>query len=75
MKNNKDYAEKLIPNMDKSEMFVCQYNPSDGGRPSWFTVATEKIVNGKNVGLRAVAYWKGDQADKIHDIIVNNKEI
>lgn len=75
MKNNSDYAEKLIPNMDKSEMFVCQYNPSDGGRPSWFTVATEKFENGKSAGLRAVAYWKGDQADKMHDIIINNKEI
>lgn len=75
MKNNGDYAEKLIPNMDKSEMFVCQYNPSDGGRPSWFTVAAEKIEDGKSAGLRAVAYWKGERADKMHDIIVNNKEI
>ena len=56
-------------------MFICQYNPSDGGRSSYFTVAEEKIENGKSAGLRAVAYWKGGQADKMHDIIVNNRAI
>lgn len=67
--------KKFIPNRDKSEMFICQYNPSDGASPSYFTVAKEKIENGKSAGLRAVACWKGDQADKMHDIIVNNKMI
>ena len=64
-----------MENTDKSEMFICQYNQSDGGRPSYFTVAEEKIENGKSDGLRAVAYWKGEQADKMHDIIVNNRTI
>lgn len=68
-------TDKFIPNMDKSEMFICQYNPSDGCRPSYFTVAEEKIENGKSAGLRAVAYWKGVQADKMRDIIVNNRAI
>lgn len=68
-------TKKFIPNMDKSEMFICQYNPSDGASPSYFTVAKEKIENSKSAGLRAVACWKGDQADKMHDIIVNNKMI
>lgn len=36
-------AKKFIPNMDKSEMFICQYNPSDGASPSYFTVAKEKL--------------------------------
>lgn len=62
-------------NTEKSEMLICQYNPAYGGRPSYFTVAEEKIENGKSAGLRAVAYWKGEQADKMHDIIVNNRSI
>ena len=62
-------------NTEKSEMFICQYNPADGGNTSYFTVAEEKIENGKSAGLRAIAYWKGGQADKMHDIIVNNREI
>ena len=68
-------AKKFIPNMDKSEMFISQYNPSGGASPSYFTVAKEKNENSKSAGLRAVACWKGDQADKMHDIIVNNKTI
>lgn len=62
-------------NTEKSEMFICQYNPADGGRPSYFAVAKEKIEGVKSAGLRAVACWKGDQADKMHDIIINNRAI
>lgn len=74
MENKNDYASKVVPNMDKSELYVCQYNPSDGGRPSYFTVATEQNVYGKHCGLRAVACWTGEKADKMRDIFVNNKE-
>ena len=53
----------------------CAKNDHSVASPSYFTVAKEKIENGKSAGLRAVAYWKGNQADKMHDIIVNNKMI
>ena len=30
-------------NTDKSEMFICQYNPAGGGRPSYFTIPKERV--------------------------------
>ena len=70
---NKDIVSKVLPNMDLAKLLVLQYNPTDGATPSFLTVATDKVENGKNVGLRAISCFKGDEADKIYGLLTGYK--
>ena len=47
-KKNKDYVGKILPNSEGGKLLILQYNPSDGKRESWLTVAGEGGKNGQN---------------------------
>ena len=36
-----DYVGKLLPNSEGGKLLILQYNPSDGKRESWLSVAGE----------------------------------
>lgn len=42
------------------KLLILQYNPSDGGRESWLSVAGERVKNGQNSDLQLVSVIKGD---------------
>lgn len=66
---NEDYVEKLVPNSERGKLLVVQYNPSDGGRESWLTVAGESEKNGQKVKLQLISVVKGDDADYIYSVL------
>ena len=38
-KKNEDYVSKVVPNSEGGKLLILQYNPSDGKRESWLSVA------------------------------------
>lgn len=66
---NEDYVGKLVPNSERGKLLVVQYNPSDGGRESWLTVAGEYGQNGKDVHLQPISIVRGASADQIYALL------
>ena len=75
MANNKknedsmDYVDKLLPNSDDGKLLILQYNPSDGKRESWLSVAGECGKNGQNSDLQMISIVKGTSADQIYALL------
>lgn len=67
---NEDYAGKVVPNIERGKLLIVQYNPSDGGRESWLTVAGESGQNGKNGHLSPISIVRGAEADKIYGRLI-----
>ena len=75
MANNKknedgmDYVGKFLPNSDGGKLLILQYNPSDGKRESWLSVAGECEKNGQNTDLQLISIVKGTSADQIYALL------
>lgn len=64
-----DYVDKLLPNSDGGKLLILQYNPSDGKRESWLSVAGECEKNGQNTKLQLISIVKGTSADQIYALL------
>ena len=68
-KDSMDYVGKLLPNSEGGKLLILQYNPSDGKRESWLSVAEECDKNGQNPNLQLISVVKGDSADQIYALL------
>lgn len=68
-KKNEDYVGKLLPNSDGGKLLILQYNPSDGKRESWLSVAGECEKNGQNADLQLISVARGASADQIYALL------
>lgn len=68
-KKNEDYVGKLLPNSEGGKLLILQYNPSDGKRESWLSVAGECEKNGQNTDLQLISIVKGASADQIYALL------
>ena len=68
-KKNEDYVGKLLPNSEGGKLLILQYNPSDGKRESWLSVAGECEKNGQNADLQLISIAKGASADQIYALL------
>lgn len=68
-KKNEDYVGKLLPNSEGGKLLILQYNPSDGKRESWLSVAGECGKNGQNADLQLISIVKGASADQIYALL------
>ena len=68
-KKNEDYVSKIVPNSEGGKLLILQYNPSDGKRESWLSVAGECGKNGQNADLQLISIVKGDSADQIYTLL------
>ena len=68
-KKNEDYVSKIVPNSEGGKLLILQYNPSDGKRESWLSVAGECGKNGQNADLQLISIVKGDSADQIYALL------
>ena len=66
---NEDYVDKLLPNSEGGKLLILQYNPSDGKRESWLSVAGECEKNGQNADLQLISIVKGVSADQIYALL------
>ena len=64
-----DYVSKVIPNSEHGKLLILQYNPSDGKRESWLSVAGECGKNGQNTNLQLISVIKGTSADQIYALL------
>lgn len=64
-----DYVGKLLPNSESGKLLILQYNPSDGKRESWLSVAEECGKNGQNADLQLISIVKGTSADQIYALL------
>ena len=64
-----DYVGKLLPNSDGGKLLILQYNPSDGKRESWLSVAGECGKNGQNANLQLISVVKGASADQLYSLL------
>lgn len=64
-----DYVGKLLPNSEGGKLLILQYNPSDGKRESWLSVAEECEKNGQNPKLQLISIVKGASADQIYALL------
>ena len=64
-----DYVDKLLPNSDGGILLILQYNPSDGKRESWLSVAEECDKNGQNLDLQMISIARGESADQIYALL------
>lgn len=64
-----DYVGKLLPNSDGGKLLILQYNPSDGKRESWLSVAGECGKNGQNADLQLISVARGVVADQIYALL------
>lgn len=68
-KKNEDYVGKVLPNSEGGKLLILQYNPSDGKRESWLSVAEECEKNGQNPNLQLISIVKGTSADQIYALL------
>ena len=68
-KDGTDYVSKFLPNSEGGKLLILQYNPSDGKRESWLSVAGECEKNGQNADLQLISIVKGDSADQIYTLL------
>lgn len=68
-KKNEDYVGKVLPNFEGGKLLILQYNPSDGKRESWLSVAGECDKNGQNTDLQLISIVKGASADQIYALL------
>lgn len=68
-KKNEDYVDKIVPNSSSGKLLILQYNPSDGKRESWLSVAGECEKNGQNADLQLISIVKGASADQIYALL------
>lgn len=68
-KKNEDYVGKVLPNSEGGKLLILQYNPSDGKRESWLSVAGECGKNGQNTNLQLISVVKGTSADQIYALL------
>ena len=64
-----DYVGKLLPNSEGGKLLILQYNPSDGKRESWLSVAGECEKNGQNADLQMISVARGVVADQIYALL------
>ena len=64
-----DYVDKIVPNSSGGKLLILQYNPSDGKRESWLSVAGECEKNGQNADLQLISIAKGASADQIYALL------
>ena len=64
-----DYVGKFLPNSEGGKLLILQYNPSDGKRESWLSVAGECGKNGQNTNLQLISIVKGASADQIYALL------
>ena len=64
-----DYVGKFLPNSEGGKLLILQYNPSDGKRESWLSVAGECEKNGQNADLQLISIVKGASADQIYALL------
>ena len=71
--NNMDYVDKLLPNSEGGKLLILQYNPSDGKRESWLSVAGECYKNGQNANLQLISVVKGASADQLYELLTGKQ--
>ena len=64
-----DYVSKVVPNSEGGKLLILQYNPSDGKRESWLSVAEECDKNGQNPNLQLISVVRGASADQIYALL------
>lgn len=72
-KKNEDYVDKIVPNSRRGKLLIVQYNPADGGRESWLTVAGEGGKNGQNANLQLISVVKGASADQLYELLTGKQ--
>ena len=72
-KKNEDYVGKLLPNSEGGKLLILQYNPSDGKRESWLSVAGECGKNGQNTNLQLISVVKGTSADQLYELLTGKQ--
>ena len=68
-----DYVGKFLPNSDGGKLLILQYNPSDGKRESWLSVAGECCKNGQNADLQLISIVKGASADQLYELLTGKQ--
>ena len=70
---NEDYVSKVVPNSEGGKLLILQYNPSDGKRESWLSVAGECGKNGQNANLQLISIVKGTSADQLYELLTGKQ--
>ena len=68
-----DYVGKVLPNSEGGKLLILQYNPSDGKRESWLSVAGECDKNGQNPNLQLISVVKGASADQLYELLTGKQ--
>ena len=68
-----DYVSKVVPNSEGGKLLILQYNPSDGKRESWLSVAGECGKNGQNANLHLISIVKGTSADQLYELLTGKQ--
>ena len=68
-----DYVGKLLPNSEGGKLLILQYNPSDGKRESWLSVAGECGKNGQSPNLQLISVIKGTSADQLYELLTGKQ--
>ena len=71
--DNMDYVDKLLPNSEGGKLLILQYNPSDGKRESWLSVAGECGKNDQNTDLQLISVVKGASADQLYELLTGKQ--
>ena len=71
--DNMDYVGKVLPNSEGGKLLILQYNPSDGKRESWLSVAGECGKNGQNTNLQLISVIKGTSADQLYELLTGKQ--
>ena len=68
-----DYVGKILPNSEGGKLLILQYNPSDGKRESWLSVAGECGKNDQNTDLQLISVVKGASADQLYELLTGKQ--
>lgn len=72
-KKNEDYVCKVVPNSECGKLLILQYNPSDGKRESWLSVAGECVKNDQKRDLQLISVVRGASADQLYAFLTGEK--